>query len=128
MRQWENETPPGGLTELYVFKQDSKTVWPDEKLGPTFSNIDPRCTLPGSTGPAEFLTAPATSGNKEPTGKSPFIQVVNERIKKKTSALKANSMIINVICILGQNCLIILATVRRPHSIHAKRASSTNTL
>ena len=83
LRQWENETPPGGLTELYVFKQDSKTVWPDEKLGPAFSNIDPRCTLPGNTGPAEFLTTPANSANKEHSGKSPFIQVVNLRIIKE---------------------------------------------
>ena len=75
LRQWENETPPGGLTELYVFKQDSKTIWPDEKLGPTFSNTDPRCSLPGNTGPAEFLTSPPTSTSKETPGKSQFIQV-----------------------------------------------------
>ena len=75
LRQWENETPPGGLTELYVFKQDSKTVWPDEKLGPTFSSIDPRCSLPGNTGPAEFLTSQTTSTTKETPGQSQFIQV-----------------------------------------------------
>jgi len=84
LRQWENETPPGGLTELYVFKQDSKTVWPDEKLGPAFSNIDPRCTLPGNTGPAEFLTTPANSANKEHSGKSPFIQLQSDVLTRYT--------------------------------------------
>ena len=64
---------------MYVFKPDSKTVWPDEKLGPTFSSIDPRCSLPGNTGPAEFLATPYTTSAKEVPGKSQFIQVSNHR-------------------------------------------------
>jgi len=84
LRQWENETPPGGLTELYVFKQDSKTVWPDEKLGPTFSSIDPRCSLPGNTGPAEFLTSQTTSTTKETPGQSQFIQLQSDVLTRYT--------------------------------------------
>jgi len=84
LRQWENETPPGGLTELYVFKPDSKTVWPDEKLGPTFSSIDPRCSLPGNTGPAEFLATPYTTSAKEVPGKSQFIQLQSDVLTRYT--------------------------------------------
>lgn len=57
MRHWDNETPPGGLTEVYVYKPDSKTVWPDDKLGQAFSQIDPRCCLPGNIGPADIFHA-----------------------------------------------------------------------
>ena len=64
MRQWENETPAGGLTEVYVYRPDSKTVWPDDKLGIAFSQVDPRCSLPGNTGPAEhFHTHPLPSAS-----------------------------------------------------------------
>jgi len=55
LRQWENETPPGGLTEVYVYRAESKTIWPDDKLGPTFSKVDQRCSLPGNIGPAELF-------------------------------------------------------------------------
>merc|ERR1712141_751915 len=64
LRHWDNETPPGGLTEVYVYKPDSKTVWPDDKLGQAFSQIDPRCCLPGNIGPADIFHArPLPSSN-----------------------------------------------------------------
>ena len=50
-RQWRNETPPGGLTELYVYRPEQQRVWPDPVLG-VFSAQDPRCCLPGNVGVA----------------------------------------------------------------------------
>ena len=78
LRHWDNETPPGGLTEVYVYKPDSKTVWPDDKLGQAFSQIDPRCCLPGNIGPADIfharpLPSSNTSSKLKPT--SQFKQV-----------------------------------------------------
>ena len=75
LRQWHNETPPGGLTEVYVYKPEAKTVWPDEKLGPVFSHLDARCSLPGNTGPAEFFYASTVPGGGSTKSASQFIQV-----------------------------------------------------
>lgn len=47
--QWKNETPPGGLTELYVYRPENPRIWPDPVLG-VFSPKDPRCCLPGNVG------------------------------------------------------------------------------
>jgi len=47
--QWKNETPPGGLTELYVYRPENPRVWPDPLLG-VFAPKDPRCCLPGNVG------------------------------------------------------------------------------
>lgn len=49
-RQWRNETPPGSLTELYVYRPENPSrVWPDPVLG-VFSPKDARCCLPGNLG------------------------------------------------------------------------------
>lgn len=47
--QWKNETPPGSLTELYVYRPENPRVWPDPVLG-VFSPKDQRCCLPGNLG------------------------------------------------------------------------------
>ena len=77
LRQWQNETPPGGLTELYVYHPDTKTVWPDDKLGSVFSPTDPRCFLPGNTGIAEPIDESTLPSTLAAGGPSPqFIQVL----------------------------------------------------
>nr|ADD38382.1 Methylmalonic aciduria and homocystinuria type D protein, mitochondrial [Lepeophtheirus salmonis] len=50
--RWRNETPSGGLTEMYVYSPESETVWPDPKLS-VFSDVDPRFPLPGFVGPSQ---------------------------------------------------------------------------
>ena len=47
--QWKKETPLGGQTEVYVYNNQSQTVWPDPKLG-VFSPTDPKFSLPGLVG------------------------------------------------------------------------------
>jgi len=47
--QWKNETPPGSLTELYVYRPENPRVWPDPVLG-VFAPKDQRCCLPGNLG------------------------------------------------------------------------------
>ena len=84
MRQWENETPSGGLTEVYVYRPESKTIWPDDKLGTAFSQIDPRCSLPGNTGPAEYLHAfPVTSAPGGPGNSASQFKQVKYLVKIK---------------------------------------------
>jgi hypothetical protein len=60
-----------------VYRSESKTVWPDDKLGTAFSQIDPRCSLPGNTGPAEYFhTSPLPSASGGPgNSASQFKQV-----------------------------------------------------
>jgi len=87
LRHWDNETPPGGLTEVYVYKPDSKTVWPDDKLGQAFSQIDPRCCLPGNIGPADIfharpLPSSNTSSKLKPT--SQFKQIQSDVLTRYT--------------------------------------------
>lgn len=60
-RTWRNETPSGGLTELYVYSPDSSTVWPDPALG-VFSTQDPRFGFPGNVG----LATSASPTTEEP--------------------------------------------------------------
>lgn len=88
LRQWQNETPPGGLTEVYVYRPQAKTVWPDEKLGPTFSHVDPRCCLPGNTGTAESFhasTLPSTTpGGGLANSASQFIQLQSDILTRYT--------------------------------------------
>nr|ACO14676.1 C2orf25 homolog, mitochondrial precursor [Caligus clemensi] len=50
--RWRNETPSGGLTEMYVYTQDSDTIWPDPHLS-VFSEVDPRFPFPGLVGPSQ---------------------------------------------------------------------------
>lgn len=45
---WRNETPSGGLTEVYVYSQD-RIQWPDPILG-VFAAGDPKFCLPGNIG------------------------------------------------------------------------------
>ena len=46
---WRNETPPGGLTEIFVYKPESQIAWPDSTLG-IFAQADPKFVLPGNVG------------------------------------------------------------------------------
>lgn len=87
LRQWQNETPPGGLTEVYVYRPESKTVWPDEKLGPIFSLVDGRCCLPGSIGTAESFYAsslPSTIPGGGSAKSSQFIQLQSDILTRYT--------------------------------------------
>lgn len=60
-RQWKNETPPGSLTEIYVYAPDQDPrVWPDPVLG-VFAPKDPRCCLPGNLGLDLELQSAASS-------------------------------------------------------------------
>jgi len=60
-RQWKNETPPGSLTEIYVYAPDQDPrVWPDPVLG-VFAPKDPRCCLPGNLGLDLELQSSATA-------------------------------------------------------------------
>jgi hypothetical protein len=49
LSNWRNETPAGGLTEVYVYTPESQTVWPDPTLG-VFAPNDPKFTFPGHVG------------------------------------------------------------------------------
>ncbi len=49
---WTDESPAGGTTELWVYRPQSKTVWPDPDLG-VVSTADPRFALPGRVGASE---------------------------------------------------------------------------
>ena len=65
---WRNETPSGGLTEIYVYTQDSRTRWPDPALG-VFANADPNFCLPGNTGLSqEATTTESLQKQDAPTG------------------------------------------------------------
>ena len=48
-RNWRNETPPGGLTEILVYSPESQILWPDTTLG-VFAQSDPQFVLPGNIG------------------------------------------------------------------------------
>ena len=48
-RNWRNETPPGGLTEILVYSPESQIAWPDTTLG-VFAQADPQFILPGNVG------------------------------------------------------------------------------
>ena len=51
---WSDESPEGGLTRLYVYRDapaPHETVWPDAKMG-VLSRGDPRFGMPGNVGVA----------------------------------------------------------------------------
>lgn len=52
---WSDESPEGGLTRLYVYRESSRvpadTVWPDARMG-VLGRGDPRFGMPGNVGVA----------------------------------------------------------------------------
>eukprot|EP00096_Caligus_rogercresseyi_P010244 TRINITY_DN3667_c0_g1_i1.p1 TRINITY_DN3667_c0_g1~~TRINITY_DN3667_c0_g1_i1.p1 ORF type:complete len:303 (-),score=105.14 TRINITY_DN3667_c0_g1_i1:165-1073(-) len=68
--RWRNETPSGGLTELYVYTQESETIWPDPRLN-VFSEVDPRFPLPGFVGPSTLAKSEAKPDAHKSSGNNP---------------------------------------------------------
>ena len=48
-RNWKNDTPAGGLTEIMVYEPDPHVSWPDPTLG-IFAKSDEKFLLPGNVG------------------------------------------------------------------------------
>lgn len=48
-RNWKNDTPAGGLTEIMVYEPDPEVRWPDPTLG-IFAKSDEKFLLPGNVG------------------------------------------------------------------------------
>ena len=48
-RNWKNDTPAGGLTEIMVYEPDPHVTWPDPTLG-IFAKSDEKFLLPGNVG------------------------------------------------------------------------------
>jgi len=48
-RNWKNDTPAGGLTEIMVYEPDPDVRWPDSTLG-IFAKSDEKFLLPGNVG------------------------------------------------------------------------------
>ena len=46
-KNWKNDTPPGGLTEILVYSPDPEVNWPDTSLS-IFAKADPKFVLPGN--------------------------------------------------------------------------------
>ena len=46
-KNWKNDTPPGGLTEILVYSPDPEVNWPDTSLS-VFAKADPKFVLPGN--------------------------------------------------------------------------------
>ena len=63
-KNWRNETPPGGLTEILVYNPESQIAWPDTSLG-IFAQADQRFLFPGNVGVTasehQFITEEAKS-------------------------------------------------------------------
>lgn len=77
-KQWFNETPPGGLTELYIYRPAAPgTVWPDAALG-VFGPVDPKYCLPGNVGAnphdGEIQDREALSGEPASAGQQQQLQ------------------------------------------------------
>lgn len=84
---WHNETPPGGLTEILVYRPESQILWPDTTLG-IFAQADPRFVLPGNVGiPVEPKAGPvesdATSDEKNESADIPRLKI--DVLEAKTS-------------------------------------------
>jgi hypothetical protein len=48
-RNWKNDTPAGGLTEIMVYEPDPEVRWPDPTLG-IFAKSDEKFLFPGNVG------------------------------------------------------------------------------
>ncbi len=48
--EWTDESPKGGLTDLYVYRPESGTRWPNSALGIFAQQTDPKFNLPGHVG------------------------------------------------------------------------------
>ena len=79
LNNWRNETPPGGLTEILVYRPESQILWPDATLG-VFAQADPSFVLPGNVG--------VTTTGKKDNSSSQAIEII---MRPKIDILEENT-------------------------------------